>query len=222
MKEYGWIVWLLISVLMIVQAMNKNRAKAAKRPKTPDAEDVIGTWWNAGQKAAPGQAPLRGGQTAHPNLGPVRPPTSAVPPMRGSLAQILEELARQSSEGYEPVNEEFTGFEDDGPDDCSTTESADAEARYVGGEMGTPARYEGGEMGAPARHLGCETGGVSTHPMMSREVGLSASDARDETNEVRSRGVSAVVLADMLGGEFDLRRAVVEAEILTPKYVARY
>lgn len=75
---------------------------------------------------------------------------------------------------------------------------------------------------------------VSTAPMGSRpgvrtvssvsgtlKPGMSGAVVAENEDPSKAHDEGASAIAEILGGEFDLRRAVIEAEILTPKYLQR-
>jgi hypothetical protein len=125
---------------------------------------------------------------------------------------------------------------EDGYDEAEYYRSAedfDAEQRYEGGEMRASGRYEGGEMRPVGRF---SSAGRATNSAMAASSskaadfsssagvlsvgGADGAGVTDDTDGVD--GEVQTSLQELLGGDFDLRRAVIEAEILTPKYIARY
>jgi hypothetical protein len=90
-------------------------------------------------------------------------------------------------------------------------EDFDAEQRYVGGEMG----HAGGELRA--------TGPKSDVNATKTAAGTGTPEAAANTPAAdfpaaNGKSDSLNALREVLGGDFDLRRAVIETEILTPKY----
>jgi len=248
MGEYGWIVWVVLMIILsIVQSRNKAKSGSEAR-----------------RKAAEQQA-VGGAETERKHA-----PASASRPAGGrSLTQILEELAREASGGGaspdgDPSEVELAGaeeydsveyFDTERSSDWSggvySVEDADAEARYVGGEMGASSRHVGGEMGPAARYVGGESGATTRHSggemtqrratlpydmagnqsvttvrqaegASGRSTNIQADSSEDGSANGSADDTAGKRLHDLFEGGFDLRRAVIEAEILTPKYIAKY
>ena len=105
-----------------------------------------------------------------------------------------------------------------------SAEDSDAESRYVGGEMGERRfSYEMEEDKTTAREsLTARIASRSASPSRVVSAVESTADGAGEA-EVLSSNPDAVhtpaTLREVLGGDFDLRRAIIEAEILAPKYI---
>jgi type II secretory pathway pseudopilin PulG len=154
--------------------------------------------------------------SAHPSTRPMTAPASSVPrPM------VVSQPEATSHDYY------------------SLEEDSDAEQRYVGGEIG----YFEDEIAAYER-LAAERARrstldiVKTAPTSAGRVAnfAAAATATGTTGATVSGASSAApspdslvspdaaatppTLRELLGGDFDLRRAIIEAEILTSKYVS--
>jgi hypothetical protein len=132
--------------------------------------------------------------------------------------------------GAEYAGKEYSGAER-GDATRSSAEDAGAEGRYVGGEFGRGGSNRtsgvagssvgvagGGKFGRGAS-AGSVSGGTKMGSDSAARAGDSAGDAMEGDNTGGTNGDAATRLAAVLGGEFDLRRAVIEAEILKPKYL---
>jgi hypothetical protein len=252
MESFEWIFGVLAVVLGIIGAANNNKKKREEAARS-----------------VKGRKPTYlGGKSTVAD----RKPTAGTPrpkPAGSAFGRLIEELSRQLEEemsptaspwpvvrpvASEPSTEEtshdYYSLEDeydvmDGREwsDTYSAEDADAESRYVGGEMGG-ARY-GGEVvergGETAREsLAART--AARESLAARVAARGQLTARSDTSPVPAEevgvpaaaeptyGADAVVmdadelytparLREVLGGDFDLRRAVIEAEILTPKYI---
>jgi hypothetical protein len=90
-----------------------------------------------------------------------------------------------------------------------SVEDFDAESRYKGGEFGS----RGGEFYSTTKTAAAATGEIARQA--AADIAATEIAARDDLAE---EGQSTT-LRELLGGDFDLRRAIIETEILTPKYV---
>lgn len=237
----GFLIAAVMIVSTIIKAKEARQKKEEERRKEAETKAIADA--GAGRKSAPAPAQAR--------VGGGR-----------SLTQILEELAREASGGDSqfPSEGEFVGAEEHGTAEYLGTETprgwqggvysvedADAEARYVGGEMRPAARHLGGEMvprrvmsvsarteSANRQTLGTATGspfGSAAATGATATAGVSAA-SNSGSDRVRPTDGSADDptqddtagrrLRELLDGGFDLRRAVIETEILTPKYIAKY
>jgi hypothetical protein len=255
MESLNWVVLVLTAVFGIIGLVNNNKKKREE----------------AASSVKERKPTLAGGKPSTAGSPRPKPAGSAFGRMLEELSRQLEEemsptaspwpvvrpvaseppaakLPEATSHDYYSLEDEYDAMDGREWNDTYSVEEADAESRYVGGEMGG-ARY-GGEMGG-ARYGGEVVGrGVAT----ARES-LAAHTATRESLAARERlsqrsdtslvpaeevgipraaeptyGADAVVvdadtlytsarLREVLGGDFDLRRAVIETEILTPKYI---
>ncbi len=171
-----------------------------------------------------------------------------VKPAGGTFGKMLEELSRQLGEQPSPpvvtrplskpvvqpaaspassaprpmvvsqpaaTSHDYYSLEEDWSIGGSA-EDFDAEQRYVGGEMGVSVSGISDDYDAE----------IAVYEQLTaeraRRSALTAPEAAAVDNPLTDGSVGSATLQEILGGDFDLRRAVVEAEILTPKYVSQY
>lgn len=182
------------------------------------------------------------GDTASPTVAP-RP--IFTPSMPGTLAKSVSDRSVTSREpqrqdaSYMPeavayeaesLEAEYDGVDGARRRDDYNVEMHNAGNRYVGGESrgtekkngyldrkkaaGTGARTHSGT----GARFGDNTSAKGTKITAYAEDAAGAAGVTT-TDIVAQENTSASRLAAILGGEFDLRRAIIETEILTPKYL---
>ncbi len=211
-----WLIWVAIIIGGIVSSASK-----AKKKREEEARRMM---QEADKRAS---ADSGSEQTARP--------------VGGTFDKVLEELSRRlveqpsppvvarplphvsrpaTSYDYYSIEEDYDATDGRVYGDDYSAEEPDAEQRYVGGERrgsyaaaGTGDYFED-EIVAyerlAARRAKRSTIAAASPASVETEAADPAVDLTDNTR---------TSLQDVLGGEFDLRRAVVEAEILTPKYI---
>ncbi len=168
-------------------------------------------------------------------------------PIPRSFADVLEELSRSltdqpspppaaTSYDYYSLENEYDASDGRGYRDDYTAEDSDAEQRYIGGEFlgsGNKSYGAGGDL--PGTSVSAHTPShrsLSVPASIETASGLSGAGSSDlpASDPANSAGflmtesdsptdANRTTLQELLEGDFDLRRAVIEAEILTPKYV---
>jgi hypothetical protein len=247
MESFEWIFGVLAVVLGIIGAANNNKKKREEAARS-----------------VKGRKPTAAGSPRpKPTEGTPRPkPASAFGRMLEELSRQLEEESsttaspwpvmrpvasepstEETSHDYYSLEDEYDAMDGREWSDTYSAEDADAESRYVGGEMGG-ARY-GGEVvgrGVATARESLAARASAREALAARVAARGQLTARSDTSLVPAEevgvpaaaqptyGADAVVvdadehytparLREVLGGDFDLRRAVIEAEILTPKYI---
>jgi hypothetical protein len=244
MESFDWIFGLVAAVLGIIGIVNNNKKKreeaassvkgrkptTAGTPRPKPAGSAFGRMLEELSR----QLEEESSTTVSP--WPVVRPVASEP--------STTEQPEATSHDYYSLEDEYDAMDGREWNDTYSVEEADAESRYVGGEMGG-ARYGGEVVGrgvATARES--LAGRVPARESLAARVAarerLSASSdtslvPAEEVGIPRAAeptyGADAVVvdadtlytsarLREVLGGDFDLRRAVIETEILTPKYIA--
>jgi hypothetical protein len=193
-----WLVW----VAVIVGSIVSSASKAAKKAREQAAK-----------------------KTSRPVMRPVvepRPLSSPMDSVPTSWPVVFETRPVEADEDYYSSEEELDTFDGREYHKDYSAEDIDAEQRYVGGEQGyrgglVKNRQAGVMTGAPASVSASAGGSAALH------ADFFTSDSEDIREEDREDdNASTTPLRELLDGDFDLRRAVIEAEILTPKYVQRY
>lgn len=149
-----------------------------------------------------------------------------------------------TSEDYYSLEEEYDAMDSRARRSEYNAEDFDAERRYVGGEMrgtgGTSGRHQGNGSGeyyedeiTAYKRLAAERTRRST-PLQAKVVKAGAANypaaavvdaaanpvpVAVSTTDPAAGNNSLNTLRELLGDDFDLRRAVIESEILTPKYL---
>lgn len=154
-------------------------------------------------------------------------PTVASWPLSRSAESRSWEMAEGVS-GHEATSHDYYSLEDEAMNGGYlrggyAVENVDAESRYAGGELGTgrggrgSLRVNAGAVVVPAVDPMVDNGAYSEGE--SSDLSTSGVGAQSSDTGI-SAGGSSATLNELLGGDFDLRRAVIESEILTPKYIA--
>ena len=228
---FVWIFWTAMIVIGIASSVSKALKKAKEAESRTSAADrnatPAGSYTGAG--AGSTGADSRQGRK----------------PARKSLAEVLEELAEQGQQRREmpsPTAWPVFGEVSKSTAPAYSTEPAATSHDYYSLETeydaadgrGYRENYNADDissyekLAAERTHRTTYSGTVSAKGMdmanaAARTTGVRTSIAPAETpiaeDDARNRNDNGT-LADILGGEFDLRRAVIEAEILTPKYGA--
>lgn len=216
------LITLAIVVGGIISAVNKSKRKAASQ-KASEQKNITRQTSGQGQHGRDGGqvsgkkslaemlrelAEEASGDTASPTVAP-RP--VATPSMYRSLAKSVSDRSVTSREpqrqdaSYMPeavaYEAESLEAEYDGVDGARRRDDYNVEMHNAGN------RYVGGESRGTKKKSG----------YLEYASDAMASSATAEIAAQEDTGASR--LAALLGGEFDLRRAVIETEILTPKYL---
>ncbi len=141
----------------------------------------------------------------------------AKPVVEGSFGRVLEELSRQLAEQPAATSYDYRSLEQ---------EYTAMDGREYRGDWSAEAMED--EVAAYERLAEQRAGRSSLTSAAIPGVGTAAAAsaiqavAVPELSADRDDDDRPTTLQELLGGDFDLRRAVIEAEILTPKYAAGY
>jgi hypothetical protein len=209
MKDtFEWIVMVAAIVIGIIGAINKNKkkteAEAVQKPRRQEqshpedlAEEMWRTWREAG--------------TASPTVAPRPIARSAFPTMSGSVARRTATMPQSVTEQPVATSNDYYSLEDE------------TEERYVGGERSGIGSYGlEGQLGVSDISSDSEIAAYErlAAERASRNTYMRADYTKDVVEEAMDEGnAQNYSLAEILGDKFDLRRAVIEAEIITPKYL---
>jgi hypothetical protein len=241
MESLDWVFGLVAAVLGIIGLVNNNKKKQEEAASSVKGRKptIAGGKPTAAGSPRPKPASAFGrmleelSRQLEEEMSPTASPWPVVRPVASELS------TEETSHDYYSLEDEYDAMDGREWSETFSAEDADAESRYVGGEMGG-ARYGGEVVGR-----GGETARESLAARTAARESLAARERlsqRSDTSLVPAEevgvpaaaqptyGADAVVvdadelytparLREVLGGDFDLRRAVIEAEILTPKYI---
>ena len=239
---FVWLFWVAIIVGSIISSASKAKKKQEEAARKAAAAKRAAEVRSATGQVASGQG--RGGVS---RTGAGAGMERNAKPAGGTFANVLEELSRQLGEQPSPpvvtrplskpvvqpaaspassaprpmvvsqpaaTSHDYYSLEEDW-NVGSSAEEFDAEQQYVGGEMrvfGSGISDEYDDEIAVYENLVAER---------ARRSALTAPEAAVADDPTADNNGGSANLRDILGGDFDLRRAVIEAEILTPKYVSQ-
>lgn len=212
-----WLIWAAVIGGSIASSASKAKKKREEEArKAAQARQAAPTDARAARVAAE-----QGSVERYDSRPASRPATIAAP-----------KTATTPQPTYYSLEDEYDAADGWGYHDSYSAEESDAEQRYVGGE-----RYLGGERRYADAGDHFETEIAAYERLVAKRAERSRLTPATDGKTAAGTGQMAVdfpaadptdgndvpvTLREVLGGEFDLRRAVVESEILTPKYVARY
>lgn len=235
--NFEWIIGLLTVVFGIAGIVNNNKKKREEQ-----ASSMAGR--GASTVGRGSQAP-GSGRVSTPGMGRAKPAGGTFGSLLEELSRQLAESEQPSptvtswplsrsaesrswemAEVSEPEakSHDYYSLEDMAMNDSYLrggydVENVDAESRYAGGELRT------GEVGGKGRG-GSVAVYAEVDPMADPGI---YSAAEPSVNSIKSAYIqddsglagdaTSTTLNELLGGDFDLRRAVIESEILMPKYV---
>ncbi len=212
-----WLFWAAIIGGSIASSASK-----AKKQRDEQARKA------AAAKAAKARAAAaKSAQTTmKPVSTTVRPtPDAAKPVIGGSFGRLLEELSRQLTEQPTATSHDYRSLEQDYDAMDGREYRGDWSAESMEDEVTAYERLAQRRAGrlSPAA-AAISTAGASAGAYADASVGASATTAAaaQESTTDRTDNDRPTTLQELLGDDFDLRRAVIEAEILTPKYAAGY
>lgn len=235
MDNLNWIIGLLTVVFAIVGIANNNKKKREEQGLPPDNGSRSGSG-TSGAGMGRGTKPVVGGSLGRileelsRQMNDQPSPTIASKPLSRPFAQpaarpMAPPQPEATSHDYYSLENEYDMMDGREYRGDYNSEDSGAEQRYVGGEQRYTGEYFEPEVVAYERLAAQRAQRSSLASAKAAEgrlvaAGSMAVPVPPETTADNTCDDSRSKLQELLGSDFDLRRAVIESEILAPKYIS--
>ena len=241
MESFEWVIGLLTVIFGIAGIANNNKKKrqeqassaAGRKPpaSTGRTRPVGGTFGKILEELSRQLEDEQPSPTATPSWPVARPAARPSGPDATVSTPSAATQPEATSHDYYSLEGEYDTMEGYAWHRDYNAEESDAESRYVGGEMGDRRYGHDGYEEDVVEEIMTERerflARISARPTTPTAVNAASAVEAVETGATAT-GISSpdpddvdtpATMRELLGGDFDLRRAVIEAEILTPKYI---